>query len=995
MKIGQQVDLDLFGGLVLDMAPSDNPFGCSPDCSDCEFPSGSVRTRDGLLSKFTAIAGNPTVNYMNTFTSELKQKILLALDSSGTLWGELSEGVLTQIVAGLAGGKIGKSETLFGSEWIAFGDGLVGNDLPWRYDGTNFDRVSQSGPGGWGLGAAATDDYIVISTIKRVSGVTTVTTALGAQTLAVGAQVTVFVAGTTSIVIQTISRNGGVVTAVLNFLPVGAMAGVQMLVNNVTGSAVSFFGVFTLTSVTGAGPYTLTWNQNGPDEAGVPNAISGGVTPVMDLSGTFIVATATTAQFTYSQDGLADVALYSPAGYPFAVFGPTGGTSPGVYQVACSYTTRNGYITKPTPPIMYTSLGNFQVVVTGVPYLGPINVTGRLLMFTVANGGSFYYSEGTFGTPQMFIGDIITTSWRVNINDSQLLSSTLADPLFSLQVLGECAWMTVYADRTFWGGERNKITNFLNMDFDGGFADNTHPHGWTLDGVSGAGGQRAAGYWGRGWGITGDGATALRGMIEQSAYQDYLGVQILDPLLQTNYSVRFRATQLGIPLAGNLNVDLYSASLGGIVAGPFTVSYTSVTGAWKEFIGAMTYTGRATMGITTDLILRVYGGGTITNAEGFYIDGIEVFPTNQPTLFSQVRVSKAADPESFDATDGFLIPAGGDGTAVTSAFELRSNLYLVKEKSLYSTTDAGVTGTAPIEPAFWEINEISRKVGAPGAQCSAVGEDWAVIVAREGLYYFTGGEPVKISQEIQSLWNTIDWSNGQRAWVVVDTKTKRVLIGAIFTEGLGPNKILDLDYSSCYTDGDIQSLSPYHFSAYTGKLFAAGRSRRWSPWTIGANCAALVERPNEGTLALFLGNGNGLNAATGKIYEVKVGQYTDDGTNIPSYYFSYFFLDDAAALAMHLQGRKLYSYLIFYVEGSGTINLSVATDNVANLVTLPSFKLANPSLRPFELPINVLGERATFKMFPSDAAGNGPYFSMKKFGVSMAVDPWTPTRGIN
>ena len=44
--------LNLFGGLVTDMAPADVPAGVSPDCSDVAFVSGAVQTRPGLAPVF-------------------------------------------------------------------------------------------------------------------------------------------------------------------------------------------------------------------------------------------------------------------------------------------------------------------------------------------------------------------------------------------------------------------------------------------------------------------------------------------------------------------------------------------------------------------------------------------------------------------------------------------------------------------------------------------------------------------------------------------------------------------------------------------------------------------------------------------------------------------------------------------------------------------------------------------------------------------------------
>ncbi len=90
MSIAGTIDapLELFGGLVTDMAAADLPQGVSPDCQDVSFLQGAVKTRPGILSVFSPIAGNPTVDYLKPYTQRNLARTLLALDSAGTLWGE-------------------------------------------------------------------------------------------------------------------------------------------------------------------------------------------------------------------------------------------------------------------------------------------------------------------------------------------------------------------------------------------------------------------------------------------------------------------------------------------------------------------------------------------------------------------------------------------------------------------------------------------------------------------------------------------------------------------------------------------------------------------------------------------------------------------------------------------------------------------------------------------------------------------------------------------
>src|SRR5258707_15661910 len=176
MSIGGTIDapLELFGGLVTDMAAADLPQGVSPDCQDVSFLQGAVKTRPGILSVFSPIAGNPTVDYLKTYTQRNLARTLLALDSAGTLWGENTPGVLSQIATGMARNSAASSTSLFGREYLTLHDGQFGIDIPRQYDGTNFDRVSQTGPG---AGVAAITDIVAnISSIARASNTGTVAT---------------------------------------------------------------------------------------------------------------------------------------------------------------------------------------------------------------------------------------------------------------------------------------------------------------------------------------------------------------------------------------------------------------------------------------------------------------------------------------------------------------------------------------------------------------------------------------------------------------------------------------------------------------------------------------------------------------------------------------------------------------------------------------------------------------------------------------------------
>src|SRR5207302_6774027 len=94
----------------------------------------------------------------------------------------------------------------------------------------------------------------------------------------------------------------------------------------------------------------------------------------------------------------------------------------------------------------------------------------------------------------------------------------------------------------------------------GGFGGSDVHLGWLSTVVAGGSKDSVNVVWGDGYRITGDGATATRGTITQSAYQDWLGVRILQD--QVNYSARVRAMKGGGITQSVLTIDLYSPTAG-------------------------------------------------------------------------------------------------------------------------------------------------------------------------------------------------------------------------------------------------------------------------------------------------------------------------------------------------------------------------------------------------------------------------------------------------
>jgi len=634
-----------------------------------------------------------------------------------------------------------------------------------------------------------------------------------------------------------------------------------------------------------------------------------------------------------------------------------GNISPGTHQCVVIFVTRQGYWTMPSPPVKWTAAGGKKVNVANIP-TGPANIVQRLLAFTGAGGATFFQVPAT-----MTINDNVTTSLEVDFTDDILLAGVSVDDLFQNVELPDQLGVIAYSQRLFWWGERVKMLNWRNLSFDGGWdpSGNGRPLGWQLGATFSAGGSRESNavVWGDAYRITADGSTIERGLIQQSALTDVNG----NALLKTNtgYSVRAKVSRSANLAQGTFRINCFSVSHGFLGSG-LAVTAVQAAGDYQEFTAQLMPPESS---LPSDLMLQVYVDGLPSpSGEYFIVDNIEIFPTNAAESPDIVRASRNSDPESYDGVQGLIEIDVNDGQAIRSAFVIRNNLYFVKERSLYVTSDNGTT-----EPAFWSVEQVSNSTGTPSVHGVGIGEDWVVIASRAGLYLFNGGEPQKLSQEIQPTWDAINWKYGSSLWVTVDTQHKRIYVGVPMGTATAPNEILVLDYTEGFSDPLWASAS------------VPGNSRKWSPWFISANSAGLIERVN-GTAALFLGN----NAGNGKIYQLTQGQFSDDGAPINSYYTTAFLSRTDAT------GRDLFGYLTAYAQGSGTLNVNAFTPGDATEISLGALALSLPAPQDLELMTNVTAERIAYQL-GTNAVGS--WFSLTKLVPWAKPAPFSLIRGHN
>ena len=695
-----------------------------------------------------------------------------------------------------------------------------------------------------------------------------------------------------------------------------------------------------------------------------------------------------------------------------------GGLTAGVRQCVVMFLTRNGYLTAPSPPVTFTLNANANsLVVSNIP-IGPPNVIARVLAFTGSNGAFFYWipvpvtvvSNGQNVTySATIVQDNSSREVTLNFVDAVLLN---ASPInfqgsnnFAQIELGSSTGIIPFASRIFAWGEQNKVQNFINLSFDGGYLGAApsgvfEPLGWTVDATSGAGGQLIVSQlFGNSYYIknTTGSTQAAYGMITQTAFQDYNKVAILSP--QTFYNVRVTARCPSLIGTGNLVIDLFSPSFGAAF-GTATFPLSSMTGTMKIFSGTLLITVFQTQ-VPQDLLLRVWAQN-LPDGGDVEIDRLEVFDPEQPVLSTQLRGSYFDNFEAFDGVTGNLGVAVQNQQPVKTCFTLFDNLYIVRSRSLCSTTDNGIT-----EPLGWTIREIAG-IGTPsinGVDYSGDRdtESWALIASQAGLYLFDGGQPQKISPEIDTLWQTINWTYGYTLWVKNDIINRKILIGVpiatpnqwmpnfpVNQNPTQPNVILMLSYRELMTSGAVEYEGSVRQS-YMGELRTFQLGRKWSAWSIQAAYADFIKRPDTTQPLFFCADTD-----NGKIYQQITGNYLDDGTAIPWQYLTSPMPKTQEAQALGMGSHMMEAnFLTVLLQGNGECGLTIYPDTIASpfAENLGTVTMGNPpSWGDSEIPLNAAGARF-FIGFENGSLGSN--FELSRSVMTILEHPFAPLRGSN
>ena len=676
---------------------------------------------------------------------------------------------------------------------------------------------------------------------------------------------------------------------------------------------------------------------------------------------------------------------------------------------------------EPAPPVTFTIPENtITLSVSNIP-IGPPNVIARGIALTESGqngtpGGNFFtipipvqyvVNNISYTASALIINDNVTTSANFTFTDIVLLNAEAIDVygynLFNQIEIGDPGWLASYDSRMWYGKCINKVQNFNNLSFDGGYlAGQLYPLGWTQPDTYGS--LISSPKFGSAYYIknTTAGILATAGMISQTAYQDAYQQAIING--NTVYSVRVTCSNPSSVQVGNLIVSL---TAGGVTYGSFTLALSAMSSSVGIFSGTLLVNELATIPelLTLNIFATELGAGA-----DVLIDRVDIYPTAIPVLTATVYGSYSGLPEQVDAVTGKVVFASENQQPVNGAVVLYDTLYGLKGwagnnpgSSLYS-----LQKSSNLEPAQWDEPEVAqRSGGAIGPLAYDLGEQWFVGAARSGIYLFVGGQPGKIMQEIYQIWDAINWAYGNTIWLKVDITKRRIYAGVplptpnfwlpnapVNTNPTSPNVILMCNYQGLDSGEQLKSEPQMHTTMF-GTLNAIDMRRKWSIWQIPSPAANFVAGQVDSQFYICNGRGNS------KIYKLDQDADTDDGIVIDSLYTTAGLVEMSKRVAMQGvgTGRMRWGYMSAAIESMGNIAVTLYPNRLLgpgdppeayNAWTLPGgFSPGDPALNDAESPLNFAATRTYIEFREND----GHRFNLSNLSLLAKADVWNKLRG--
>lgn len=346
---------------------------------------------------------------------------------------------------------------------------------------------------------------------------------------------------------------------------------------------------------------------------------------------------------------------------------------------------------------------------------------------------------------------------------------------------------------------------------------------------------------------------------------------------------------------------------------------------------------QASVDYLLDQLEEIPAGVGLTNYRGHLV----VF--GEDANSSIARVSKAGDPESHNAVEGFLTVNPGDNSGgIANAAEYRKQLLLFKDERSYVSSDNGE------EAAFWDVDSIDPSIGTSCHGVAAIRDfgdstrDRIFIASRPGLQMFTGTfSDNVVSFNVDAIWERITDSAFHTIEVVIDPKSEIIYIAVPLDGATSPNYVLIGDY----TEG---------FENFKWSLDAYPEA----PTTIAVD----VDNATKASVFKY-------GSIAGNVYKVDSNSHLDHGLAINSYYqMGHLPVEDDEKI-YHFTGVRLRA------RGSGALVITIYGEDEAHSLNAQGLPLATTPGRALFRGFSFTNEKASVKI---EVAGAGDFFRVMK-----------------
>lgn len=680
----------------------------------------------------------------------------------------------------------------------------------------------------------------------------------------------------------------------------------------------------------------------------------------------------------FYQAGLPQPAVNTIATSKVASVGNT--VDAGVHYFRVTFEGIDGSLSAVSAPFsfnMTAPVADSAIQIDNIP-TGPPSTVRRVIWATTVADGAIENTQSyyTIRSSSMVIPDNTTTTATVAFTDSALGTGETAssNALFTLMRPPPAKGVVFYKNRAFWfhllGAVQQSYINLTNIpntewDSDSSAFVASRLRGWT------AGSQFAVIQ----TASSSDGCNLLRITADGSASYTCVSGRVsmaTSPSASSaiptftkgkKYGVCFRARR-GTNAFSQGSLNFISQVTSG--AATYTISAATLTTAWQTFYtGTLLYnfdytTAANNPGITISMTGTPTAGAYVEIEPLVFYDsgnaGVADGTKGNAWQGSLVLASKPFYPGTCDGATGLQLIARDDGEHINAGFVFRDNLYFVKNHSMYVTADNGVT-----EPGGWTIQNVSKVAGTYSPAGVAVGDSFVIIAGSDGVYYFDGGAPEKISQEITPTWNRIPTARLYEISVTINQVDKQIIFNVPLDNETTASHQIVLDYTEGFGD----------------PLAGNGHGRKWTIWTTAGSptsCAFMSDWGFTNVPFLLLGTQNGL------LLKQDSAQTTDNASGYTSFY-------ETAPVGYGGPGVSYFGGLIFNANGT-SMDVSYTVPLGTN-TGLGTFALTNPMTRVTQIATNISTESIGVRM------GGTSKWSVNNVWIYTKAHPYFNVRGLN